>query len=282
VTFSIVGHEPGTGAWGVAVASKFIAAGGVVPYVAVGGAIATQSYANLAYGPQGLALSAAGVPAEEIVAELTGPDTQRELRQVGVVDGDGNAATFTGTDCFDWAGGLCGDGYACQGNTLVGETVVRSAAETFETTGGDLATRLVAALLAGDRAGGDRRGRQAAAVVVAQADAGYGAGSDIAVDLRVDDHPRAAEELERILGLHELVFPRPGTLSFVELTDGLAAEVRTLLASRGIDIAPDGGYDEDLNAALFEWAGMENLEERLAEGARIETRVLAALRGPSR
>ncbi len=279
MTFSIVAHDPDAAEWGVAVASKFLAAGAVVPFARAGaGAVATQSYANLAYGPDGLDRMGRGASAEEAVAAVTAADPQRALRQVGMVDASGGAATYTGDECFDWAGGLIGDGYACQGNILVGPRVVEAMAEAYEATTADLAGRLVAALEAGDRAGGDRRGRQSAGLLVVRSGGGYLGASDVAVDLRVDDHADPVPELARLLGLHRLLFPRPGDLDFVDVDEELAAELRSLLGAIGFDPGEGDGYDEALRRALFAWVGVENLEERWTDEARIERKVLEALR----
>ncbi len=279
MTFSIVAHDPDAAEWGVAVASKFLAAGAVVPFAHAGaGAVATQSYANLAYGPDGPDRMGRGASAEEAVAAVTTADPQRALRQVGMVDASGGAATYTGDECFDWAGGLIGDGYACQGNILVGPRVVEAMAEAYEATTADLAGRLVAALEAGDRAGGDRRGRQSAGLLVVRSGGGYLGASDVAVDLRVDDHADPVPELARLLDLHRLLFPRPGDLDFVDVDEELAAELRRLLAGVGFDPGEGDGYDEALRRALFTWMGVENLEERWTDEARIERKVLEALR----
>ncbi len=279
MTFSIVAHDPDADEWGVAVASKFLAAGAVVPFARAGaGAVATQSYANLSYGPEGLDRMGRGASAEEVVAAVTAADAQRALRQVGMVDASGGAATYTGDECFDWAGGLVGDGYACQGNILVGPRVIEAMAEAYEATSADLAGRLVAALTAGDRAGGDRRGRQSAGLVVVRSGGGYLGASDVAVDLRVDDHADPVPELARLLDLHRLLFPRPDDLDFVDIDAELAAELRRLLAGAGFDPGEGDGYDEPLRQALFAWVGVENLEERWTDEARIERKVLAALR----
>ena len=244
----------------------------------VGGAIATQSYANLAYGPDGLALLAQGISADDAVEQLTQPDPERELRQLGMVDANGTAATFTGSECFDWAGGIVGDGYCCQGNILTGADVIEAMAASFEATDGDLGRRLTHALLAGDAKGGDRRGRQAAAVLVAQADAGYGAGSDIAVDLRVDDHPQAATELLRLLELHELVF-RDLALSCSSrspMTSLIRSERHsTNLVSMSKLTAPTTNRSDE--HYLIGWA-FENLESRWSDQPLIEALVLAELR----
>ncbi|MDQ1625990.1 MAG: hypothetical protein QOJ49_1488, partial [Actinomycetota bacterium] len=207
MTFSIAGRladEDGQtgGSWGVAVASKFLAVGSAVPAAEVGvGAIATQSLANLAYRPDGLRLLAAGHSAQETLDALTAADEGRDQRQAGVVDRDGGAATFTGPGCHAWAGGRTGPGYAVQGNILTGPEVVDAKLATRRDRSGDrLAERLLAVLTAGDQAGGDRRGRQSAALLVAAPGGGYG-GHDIEVDLRVDDHPGPVPELGRLLEL---------------------------------------------------------------------------------
>jgi uncharacterized Ntn-hydrolase superfamily protein len=208
MTFSIVGRSA-DGAWGVAVASKFLAVGAVVPAAEIGvGAIATQSYANVAYRPQGLAMLRTGVAAADVVAGLTAADPLRASRQLGVVGVDGNGATFTGDDCEDWAGGVAGDGFAIQGNILTGPEVVATMQEVWlanETL--PLGRRLLAALLAGDAAGGDKRGRQSAAIYVVSKGHGYG-GSDVQYDLRVDDHPEPTPELVRLMDIHDVLFAR--------------------------------------------------------------------------
>ncbi|MGH2673741.1 MAG: DUF1028 domain-containing protein, partial [Actinomycetota bacterium] len=190
MTFSIVAADLDAGDWGVAVASKFLAVGAVVPYARAGvGAVATQAWANTDFGPEGLDLMAAGSPAPEVLAQLIHGDEGRADRQAGIVDGQGLPATFTGQDCLEWAGGMTGPGFACQGNILVGEEVVAAMGDAFAGTTGDLVDRLLAALLAGDEAGGDRRGRQSAALLVVREGGGYEGRSDRYVDVRVDEHP---------------------------------------------------------------------------------------------
>ncbi|MDH3308332.1 MAG: DUF1028 domain-containing protein, partial [Acidimicrobiia bacterium] len=242
------------------------------------GAVATQSYANPVYGPDGLAAMAAGRSAAEAIEAVTSVDEQRALRQVGMVDAAGRAATFTGDECFDWAGGVTGDGYACQGNILTGPDVVRDMAAAYEAASGTLAERLLVALAAGDAAGGDQRGRQAAGVYVVRAGGGYLGGSDVAVDLRVDDHPDPVTELRRLYGIHRLLFPGPGELDFIDVDDDLAGELRTALRSRGYDPGEGPGYDRALSSALFVFAGTENLEARWSDEARIDRAVLDFLR----
>ncbi len=261
MTFSMVARADQQ--WGVAVASKFLAVGAAVPAAQWDiGAIATQAYANLAYRPDGLRLLAAGHTAQEVLNALTGPDELRDQRQVGVVDRHGLAASWTGPACNAWAGGRTGDGWAAQGNILTGPEVVDALADTFTQTEGSLAHRLTSALLAADRAGGDRRGRQSAVLLVVSEGGGYGGGSDVLVDLRVDDHPDPVPELQRLLALHGLYFGK--TESTLPLEGDLADEVTQRLAGLG--------YRD-----LEEWAGVENYEERMVAGA-IDVLVLEKLR----
>ena len=263
MTFSLVARSPDGASWGVAVASKFLAVGAAVPAAADGvGAIATQAWANLTYRPDGLALLRGGATAAEVVVALTAADEGRAQRQLGIVDTAGGAATFTGEGCHDWAGGRTGDGWAAQGNILTGPEVLDAVAEAYERAEGPLAERLTAALLAGDRAGGDRRGRQSAALLVVTEAGGYGGGSDVLVDLRVDDHPDPVAELGRLLTLHNLLFGE--TEQSLPLEGELAAEVAGHLARLG-------------HPTLEDWAGVENFEERLVDGG-IDVLVLEQLR----
>ena len=279
MTFSIVAWDPFAGPeWGVAVASKFLAVGAVVPWAKAGvGAVATQALANVGYGPEGLALLAAGSKAGAVIDELLGADELRSRRQVGVVDGRGETATYTGDDCLDWAGGKTGLGYACQGNILTGPDVVEAVAGAFESSQGTLARRLLSALAAGDAAGGDRRGRQSAAILVVRGGGGYAGGSDVAVDLRVDDHPDPMTELDRLMGVHELLFPNPVALEWVEIKAPLPAKIRRALIARGLDTGKGKGYSDDLREALYGWVATENLEERWSDEAKIDKTVLDLL-----
>ena len=265
-TYSIAACDLAAGQWGVAVQSKFLAVGSVVPWAEPGaGAIATQSYANPRYGPEGLALLRQGRSAQEAVDELTAADDGRAQRQVGVVDAKGGAATFTGEECHDWAGGRTGDGYAAQGNILVSADTVDALAETFEATSGPLAQRLLASLAAGQAAGGDRRGQQSAALLVVERDGGYAMLSDTLVDLRIDDHERPVEELQRLYEAHELLFGKTPRDRWLPLDEGLRAEVTGLLAGLGYQ-------------SLDDWAGVANLEERVEGGEAIDPVVLRELR----
>ena len=212
-TFSIVAVDPETGEVGVAVESKFLAVGSVVPWAKAGvGAVATQAWANTSYGPEGLKLLAAGEAAEAVIKKMTDADQNRDQRQVAVIAADGKAANFTGSGCLDWAGGITGKNFAVQGNLLAGEAVVEAMAESFRASEGKgvaLAQRLIDALRAGQKAGGDKRGRQSAALLVVRQGWGYGGFSDRFRDLRVDDHATPIEELQRLYDLHQKIVPRP-------------------------------------------------------------------------
>jgi uncharacterized Ntn-hydrolase superfamily protein len=274
-TYSIVACDLDAGQWGVAVQSRFLAVGSVVPWAEPHvGAIATQSWANPRYGPDGLELLRSGRTAEEAVAALTAADEGREHRQLGVVDGSGHAATFTGTECQDWAGGRTGSGYAAQGNILVSEATVEALAATFESNSHlELAERLIECLAAAQAAGGDRRGQQSASLLVVQKDAGYAKLSDTIVDLRVDDHERPIPELVRLYALHQEIFGVTPREDWVDVDDLLTAELRDRLAKLG--------YAGQLDQAFFEWAGKANLEERVDGVAQVDPIVLAILRKQS-
>jgi uncharacterized Ntn-hydrolase superfamily protein len=270
VTYSLAAFDQDASQWGVAVQSKFLAVGAVVPWAEPQvGAIATQAYANPRYGPQGLALLRDGLSAEEVVERLTGADEGRAERQLGVVDADGRAATYTGKGCLDWAGGRAGSGYAAQGNILVSAETVDALAETFErTAGAPLAERLLDCLGAAQAAGGDRRGQQSASLLVVQRDGGYAGLSDILLDLRVDDHERPIEELRRLYGLHDALFGKTPRARWLPVDDALRAEIRERLARLGYE-------------RLDDWAGVENLEERVEGEDAIDPVVLEALRAKS-
>jgi uncharacterized Ntn-hydrolase superfamily protein len=272
-TYSIVACDLAAREWGVAVQSKFLGVGAAVPAAEPEvGAIATQAFANLRYRQDGLALLREGLSAEETVARLTQADDGREQRQLGIVDAEGRAATFTGAECFDWAGGATGNGYAAQGNILVSEDTVTALAETFErTAGGSLARRLLASLAAGQAAGGDSRGQQSAAVLVVRKDGGYMGTSDAVVDLRVDDHETPIEELSRIFELHDLFFGQTPREEWLEVEEQLAAELRERLDRLGYGEKP-------LPEAFAAWAGAENLEDRVDGIDRIDPVVLEQLR----
>ncbi|GAB7003722.1 DUF1028 domain-containing protein [Nocardioides sp. AN3] len=256
--------------WGVAVASKFLAVGSAVPAAVAGvGAIATQASANVAY--KGLALSHLddGATAAVALQRLLEEDEGRDHRQVGIVDVDGNAASHTGPACLDWAGSLTGDGYAIQGNILAGSEVIEAmeAAWLASDPGAPLARRLLAALSAGDEAGGDRRGRQSAAILVVREGAGYDGGDDIAVDLRVDDHETPIPELLRLLDLNDLYLTASTEEEKVPVTAELDEELQAFARAQG---APD----------FHAWVGAENYEMRVADDLSwIDERILAIVRG---
>jgi uncharacterized Ntn-hydrolase superfamily protein len=277
VTYSLVACDLERREWGVAAQSKFLAVGAVVPHAeAEVGAVATQALANPRYGPDGLAALRSGRSAGETVQALVGADDSRDDRQLGVVDRLGRAATFTGARCLEWAGGRSGPDHAAQGNILTGRATVDALAETFESTEGlVLAERLLAALSAAQAAGGDRRGQQSAALLVVRKGGGYGGGSDRLVDLRVDDHPAPIDELRRVYDLHDLLFGQTPLDEWLEVDGDLAAELRRCLDGLGFATG-------DLAADLVAWAGVENLEERLAGVTRIDPVVLGVLRDRAR
>ena len=250
--------------------SKFLAVGSVVSWAEpLAGAIATQSWANPRYGPDGLALLREGLTAEQTVARLTAADDDRAQRQLGIVDGEGRAASYTGEECLAWAGHRTGAGYAAQGNILVSADTVDALAETFEARAGrPLAERLVDCLDAAQAAGGDSRGQQSAALLVVGPEQGYAGLSDVLVDLRVDDHGRPLEELRRLFGLHQELFGQTPRSRWITLDDGLRREVADRLAVLGY-------------ARLEDWAGAANLEERVDGEDEVDPVVLDALRRAS-
>ena len=303
MTFSVVARDVDTGDFGVAVASKFLAVGSVVPRARADvGAVATQALANVRYGADALAALAAGGEAAAVVASLTGADPGAAERQLGVVGPTGDGATFTGDGCLPWAGGRMGPGVAVQGNILTGPEVVDAVLASFLATGGRFPDRLVAALLAGDRAGGERRGRQSAALLVVRAEAGYNGGDDRWIDLRVDDHPDPVPELGRLLGVWRTLMDRPEPEDLLDIDAALADELRLRLTRGGwapggddafraairssTDVVPrigeprDGSpeWDGAWDAALIGWMGVANLEARTAALGRIDPVVLDALR----
>jgi uncharacterized Ntn-hydrolase superfamily protein len=270
-TYSIAACDPDAKQWGVATQSKFLAVGSVVPWAQPGvGAIATQAYANPRYGPDGLELLRGGMTAKEVVERFVSADDGRDHRQLGIVDRDGRAATYTGTECFEWAGGRAGRCYAAQGNILVSEATVDAMAETFESSSGPLAERLLDCLDAAQAAGGDRRGQQSGALLVVERGGGYAGLSDEVVDLRVDEHPRPLDELRRIYWMHQAIFGKTPDDQWLDVDAGLATELGERLARLG--------YEGELGEALFNWAGKENLEERIDGAERVDPVVLDELR----
>jgi uncharacterized Ntn-hydrolase superfamily protein len=274
-TYSIAACDLEAERWGVATQSKFLGVGSVVPWAEPHvGAVATQAYANPRYGSEGLALLREGLSAEEVVDRLTSADEGREHRQLGVVDGQGESASFTGSECLDWAGGRTGPCYAAQGNILVSGETIDAIAETFEATEGNpLEERLLDCLDAAQAAGGDSRGQQSAALLVVEKDGGYASLSDVVFDLRVDDHVRPLEELRRLYGLHVTIFGKTEKEDWLPVDEELAGELRERLARLG--------YEGELDHALSRWAGTENLEERVDGAEAIDPVVLEELRRQS-
>jgi len=280
-TFSIVAFDPETDALGVAVQSKFLAVGSVVPWARAGvGAVATQAMANYNYGPRGLDLMAGGTDAAETVEALISADTERGHRQLGVVDAQGRATTFTGEECFEWAGGVTGEHYAAQGNILVGRETIEAMAKTFEDAEGDLAGRLLAALDAGQEAGGDSRGRQSAALLVVREGGGYGGDNDRVVDLRVDDHPDPIKELIRVRDLHTLYFGETRPEDVVSVEGSVREEVATLL--RRLGYLEARAEEEAQLDALSAFIRTENFEEREQERGYLDRAVLEFMREKGR
>ena len=279
-TFSIVAHERTIGAWGVAVQSKFISVGSVVPFAEAGvGAIATQALANVGFGPAGLALLRSGKNADEVVRELTAADPEHDHRQVGVVDAHGRAASFTGAKCLEWAGHEVGEGFACQGNILFGPAVVRAMARSYEATPGDIADKLLAALAAGQREGGDRRGMQSAAMLVVRAGKGYGE-TDRWIDLRVDDHPSPIEELARVFRLYDLTMLSREDPTTLRRIDGeVAASLQHDLSVLGYYTGRlTGSWDEPSRAAFARFIGEHNFENKQRDDGTVWPSVVRYLK----
>ncbi len=275
-TFSIVARDPATGDFGVAVASKYLAVGAGVPAARARiGAVATQADVNLAWGAEGLALLATGATADEALARLVAADTEPAGRQAGIVDRFGNAATYTGPRCMDWAGGTTGDGFACQGNILAGPEVVEEMADAYQRTAGPFAQRLLAALDAGDEAGGDRRGRQAAAMLIVREKGGYGGRTDRWLDLRVDDHPTPLVELRRLVALHNLYFNTDDAV-LLPFDREMLSTIARHLARLGW-LSQGETEQATIEEAFERWAGQENLEMRIRSDGQIDALVLEML-----
>jgi uncharacterized Ntn-hydrolase superfamily protein len=273
-TFSIVGRDPATGELGVAVQSKFLSVGAVVPWVSAGaGAIATQAWANTEFGPKGLQLLREGLPAQEVLNRLIAEDSGFAQRQVGIVDREGRSVTYTGRDCLPWAGGISGENFAAQGNILVSTETVQAMADAFQATQGDLAERLSRALDAGQAAGGDSRGRQSAALYIARDKGGYGGMNDRYIDLRVDDHPEPVQELRRLLARWRLYFEKPPVETLLKLEGDLAEEVEDRLTRLGY-LREGVAFDD----AWRRFVGTENFEERDQQAGFIDPAILDWLR----
>lgn len=262
-TFSIVACDLKAQTWGIAVASKFPAVGAVVPWArAKAGAVATQANANTTYGPRGLEMMSEGFSAEETLAKLLSRDHEREHRQVGLVDAKGRSASFTGKSCSEWAGSLFGPGYAIQGNILAGAEVIRKMEHAFLESRGELPDRLFAALDAGNRAGGDRRGRQSAAILVVKPKAGYGGHNDRWMDYRVDDHLNPIARLEELIELHRLYFGKSPKSERVKLEDKVVKDIQKIMKELGYYTPTNGEYDDATREAFRAFIGNENFEER--------------------
>jgi uncharacterized Ntn-hydrolase superfamily protein len=276
-TFSIVGHDESTGELGIAVQSKFLAAGAVVPWAKADvGAVATQSAANTTYGPRGLDLLAKGKSPEAALETLVADDEEREIRQAGIVDANGNSAAFTGEECLNYAGHVSEKNFTCQGNILVSERTITDMADSFRKTDGQpLPERLVTALEAGDRAGGDRRGKQSAALLVVEEDGGYGGFNDRKIDLRVDDNERPIAKLADLLSLHRLYFSQPEEEDLVKLDKEVVLKIQRLLKELDYYSGPESGnYDDATRNALLEYCRVENLEEKLRGDEQFDVRIL--------
>ncbi|HJV04536.1 MAG TPA: DUF1028 domain-containing protein [Actinomycetota bacterium] len=277
MTFSIVAASPESDEVGVAVHSKFLACAAIVSWARGGvGAVATQSFAEVAFGPRGLDLLEEGEASQAVLDRLLEGDQQREMRQVGIVSADGRAASFTGAECFEHAASVVGENHACQGNILASDRVVPAMSAAFRTTDAPFPERLVEALRAAQREGGDRRGQEAAGLYVAKPGGGYGGNHDRYIDLRVDHHPEPIEELARILDLHRLYFERPREEDLLDADAGLEREIDERLRALG-----KRSHDRDLWDDLFDYVGWENLEERWAGKGRVDPRVLTYLRDHS-
>lgn len=263
-TFSIVAYDATEQAWGVAVASKFLAAGALVSWAQAGaGAVATQSFARVSFGPDGLALLAQGKSAPEVLAALLANDARAQQRQVGIVDAQGRSAAHTGKECHDWAGHRSGEGYSVQGNMLAGSGVLDAMIDGYKAAHGELADRLVAALAAGDAAGGDKRGRQAAAVLVARPNGGYGGDTDRYLDLRVDDDEQPIKKLKQLVSAHHLFFGAPLPEDQLPITPEIARELQQIMLKQGYyGGGVDGQWDAVSQQAFWSLVGNENLEER--------------------
>ena len=262
---------------GIAVASKFLAVGAPVPYAEAGvGAVATQSYANTSYGPRALAALKAGMTLEAIHESFKARDPDHALRQYGLVDSSGHSLSFTGSDCFPWAGGISRDNLAIQGNLLAGEAVVLEMLRVFEASTAALPEKLLSALQAGDAAGGDKRGRQSAALVVVREAGGYGGFDDRYIDLRVDDHADPVVELRRLLELRHLYFEKPRTENILPIEGAVAERLVNILQRSGF-LEGLNSWGPDAEKALRDLAGFENLEDRMLEVGQVDRVVLEHL-----
>ena len=279
-TFSIVARDPMNGDLGIIVQSKFPAVGSVVPWAMANiGAIATQAWANVGYGPNGLALLEAGKSASETMKILLDGDEGREHRQIGIVDAKGQAVAHTGTECMEWAGQIVGDGFTCHGNILAGEAVVVDIAEAYENTEGDLIDKLFAGLSAGQAAGGDRRGMQSAAILVVRENGGYEGGNDRYVDVRVDEHPNPIDELVRIFNIYDMtLLSREDPNLLVTIEGDLLAILQEALVTLGyLEKVSENILNGKTKSALSEWFNTNNFENKARDDGTIWPSVLENL-----
>jgi uncharacterized Ntn-hydrolase superfamily protein len=278
-TFSIVAADPARGELGIAVQSKFLAVGSAVPWIESGaGAIATQAWANTAFGPLGLARLREGASPAQVRDALIAGDEQSADRQFGIVDARGRSTTFTGERCIPWASGIAGENFAAQGNCLAGQSVVEALADTFRGTPGALADRLTAALVAAQREGGDKRGQQSAALVISKPGGGYGGFNDRYVDLRVDDHPAPIGELARLLELHKLYNFPASAEDVLKVDAALGKEIVAELRRAGAYKGTSDVFDEGAREALVAFMHVENLENRVRGDGAIDRQTLGYLR----
>jgi len=276
-TFSIAAYDPEAQEWGVAVQSKFLACASAVCFAKAGaGAIATQANANLDYGELGLKLLEKGYSAQQVLDALVAMDEGRDDRQVGIVDAQGRSVSYTGAKCLDWAGGITGPNFTCQGNILVSKETVSAMAESFQNSTGPLAHRLVQALDAGQNAGGDRRGRHAAGLLGVKEGGSYGGFNYRMIDPRVDDDPEPIAKLQHLLDLHDLYFGK--TEVEVPMVGDACKDVQTALANKGYYHGPvDGVYGDETKQAFVDWCNTENFEERICEGDFMDEKVMEIL-----
>lgn len=268
MTFSIVAYDSKKKEWGVAVQSKFIAVGSIVPFAKVNvGAVATQAWANTSYGPKSLALLEQGMTAEETIKIITQHDEKREHRQVGIVDSFGNVASFTGKKCFDWAGHVSGENYTCQGNILVSEDTVLAMSHAYRETSGDLVEKLLAALEEGQEAGGDSRGKQSAAILIVKEEGAYDGGTDRYINVRVDEHEHPIKELRRVFELYDLsLLKRDDPDDKVKLSGDIMKTIKEVLKKDGFfDGEINTKYDDVTKESLQKWMHTNNFEVKERE-----------------
>ncbi|MHA2296512.1 MAG: DUF1028 domain-containing protein [Candidatus Hodarchaeales archaeon] len=276
MTFSIIGRDPVSGDLGVAVQSKFICVGAIVPWAQADvGAIATQAAANTSYGPRGLQLLKQGMNAKNVLDKLVSEDEGRDDRQVAVIDANGEAAAFTGKDCFEWAGHIVGDNFSCQGNILTGYDTVEVMAQAFESTKGDLVSKLLASLHAADEEGlGDVRGKQSASILVVREKGGYGGYSDQLVDIRVDEHEEPIKEISRIFKLYDMIFlTREDPSALLDIKDDVADNIKQVLIDLGYisfdDLSSKSEFKKVELEALESWTCINNFENKLRDDLKI-------------